>query len=240
MKLAFISDIHGNAVALDAVLADIQRKQVDNIIVLGDIAYRGPEPKRSIDLVQQLHATVIKGNADEWVVRGVQQGEVPQQAHEIMSQERDWTVAQLDQSALDYLNDLPTELSFTKQGVRIHAFHATPTSLFDIVLPDATNEEIEEKLTNTYDADLYLYGHIHQPYIRNIKGKTIINLGSVGLPFDGVPKASYVMVEINNGSISTAINRVNYDLEKTIQAYKDTNYPNTEMMERIIRTATNG
>ena len=80
MKLAFISDIHGNATALDAVLQDIKNKNVDKVYVLGDICYRGLEPQRSLELVQSLHTDVIKGNADEWVVRGVQQGEVPDPA----------------------------------------------------------------------------------------------------------------------------------------------------------------
>ncbi|CQR46344.1 phosphodiesterase [Paraliobacillus sp. PM-2] len=240
MKLAFISDIHGNAVALEAVLASIKEKEVDNIVVLGDIAYRGPEPKRSIKLIQDLNTTVIKGNADEWIVRGVKQGEVPEQARNLMNQEREWTVSQLDQSALNYLETLPTNLNLTKQGIHMHAFHATPTSLFDVVLPDATNDEIREKIINKYNADIYLYGHIHQSYIRNIDGKTIINLGSVGLPFDGIPKASYAIVEITDGSISTSIERVTYDIEKTIQAYKEANYPNTAMMEQILRTAKNG
>ena len=78
MKIAFISDIHGNAVALDAVLNDIEKKKVDKIYVLGDISYRGPEPKRALELVRSLNTDVIKGNADEWVVRGVREGEVQQ------------------------------------------------------------------------------------------------------------------------------------------------------------------
>ena len=110
MKLAFISDIHGNATALDAVLQDIKNKNVDKVYVLGDICYRGPEPQRSLDLVQSLHTDVIKGNADEWVVRGVQQGEVPDPALEMMNKERDWIVSHLESDSIEYLKNLPTEL----------------------------------------------------------------------------------------------------------------------------------
>ena len=74
MKMAFISDIHGNANALDAVLEDIKNRQVEKVYCLGDIAYRGPEPQRSVELIRSLDTFVIKGNADEWVVRGVQAG----------------------------------------------------------------------------------------------------------------------------------------------------------------------
>lgn len=240
MRIAFISDIHGNATALEAVLADIKEKQIDQIVVLGDIAYRGPEPKYSIKLVQDLDATVIKGNADEWIVRGVQQGEVPDQALELMNQEREWAVSQLDQAEIDYLSNLPSDLSFIKEGVTIHGFHATPSSLFDVVLPSASDAEITDKLTKDTEADIYLYGHIHQAYIRPVDGKTIVNLGSVGLPFDGVTKASYATIEINKNTVSASIERVDYDIEKTIQAYKDNNYPNIDMMEQILRTGKNG
>ena len=71
MKIAFVSDIHGNATALEAVLADIEKKKADKVVVMGDISYRGPEPKKSLDLVRNLNTAVIKGNADEWLHRGV-------------------------------------------------------------------------------------------------------------------------------------------------------------------------
>ncbi|MBM7570446.1 YfcE family phosphodiesterase [Aquibacillus albus] len=239
MKIAFISDIHGNANALEAVLEDINKKKVDKILVLGDIAYRGPEPKRSIEMVQQLHTTVIKGNADEWVVRGVKEGEVPDHALELMNQERDWIISRISDTDIDYLENLPTELTFEEQGVTFHAFHATPTSLFDVVLPNADDNELESKLMAEKAAHIYLYGHIHKSYIRNVNGKTVVNLGSVGLPFDGITKASYAIVNINDGHVSTSIERVSYDYEKTIEKYKEVNYPNIDMMKNIIQNAKN-
>src|SRR5690606_32088247 len=187
MKLSFLYDINGNAVALDAVIQDIQVNNVDKIYVVGDICYRGPEPQRSLELVRSLNCDVIKGNADEWVVRGVHQGEVPDQALDMMNQERDWIFSQLDQESIDYLEQLPTELTIETEGIKIHAFHATPNSLFDIVPPFESDEGINDRLM-VKEADLYIYAHIHKPYIRYINGKCVINIGSVGLPFDGVKK----------------------------------------------------
>jgi putative phosphoesterase len=237
MKVAFISDIHGNAVALDAVLADIKKKEVDKIYVLGDICYRGPEPKRSLELVRSLHTEVIKGNADEWVVRGVREGEVPDKALELMNRERDWTVAKLDPSDIEYLKGLPTSLGLLIDGVQIDAFHATPDSLFEIVLPSAEDEKIDETLMKPANSQIYVYAHIHRPYIRYMKGKVVMNIGSVGLPFDGLPKASYGLVEIEDGNWRTSIERVNVDLEKVIQLYEEVGYPNAEMMTKVIKGA---
>lgn len=235
MKIAFISDIHGNAIALDAVLNDIKTKGIDKIYVLGDICYRGPEPKRSLDLVRSLKTEVIKGNADEWVVRGVREGEVPEKALELMNKEREWTVSKLEQSDLEYLESLPTQIKFEVSGVAIHGFHATPDSLFEIILPNADDNIVETRMMHASDAQVYVYAHIHKPYIRYIHGKVIMNIGSVGLPFDGLAKASYGLVEIEDGTLQTSIQRVSYDVERVVQLYQEGDYPNAEMMMNVIR-----
>lgn len=236
MKIAFISDIHGNAVALEAVLEDIGRKDVDKIVVLGDIAYRGPEPKRSIQLVRELNADVIKGNVDEWTVRGVREGEVPETVRGLMNKERDWMVARLDQEDLGYLNGLPInlKLKLTDQ-LNVHAFHSTPDSMFDLVLPDANQEVIGEKLMAEKDASVFVYAHIHLPYVRYINGKCVVNTGSVGLPFDGMPKSSYVILEGEGDRYRAAIERVEYDVERVVKQYRDGEYPNLEPMIRAVR-----
>jgi putative phosphoesterase len=237
MKIAFISDIHGNAIALESVLQDIENQGIDKIYVLGDICYRGPEPKRSLDLVRSLHTEVIKGNADEWVVRGVQEGEVPEKALELMNLERQWVVSQLEASDIDYLASLPAQLNFSIENVGISAFHATPTSLFDIVLPNADDQQIETSLMEAKEAQIYVYAHIHKPYIRYLNGKVIMNIGSVGLPFDGITKSSYGLIEIEDGHIKTSIRRVSYNLESVVALYHEVKYPNADMMSKVIMTA---
>lgn len=237
MKIAFISDIHGNAIALEAVLQDIENQGIDKIYVLGDICYRGPEPKRSLDLVRSLHTEVIKGNADEWVVRGVQEGEVPEKALELMNLERQWIVSQLEPSDINYLASLPEQLNFSIENVGISAFHATPTSLFDIVLPNADDQQIETSLMEANEAQIYVYAHIHKPYIRFLNGKIIMNIGSVGLPFDGLTKSSYGLIEIEDGHIKTSIRRVSYNLESVVALYHEVKYPNADMMSKVIMTA---
>ncbi|SDI63906.1 metallophosphoesterase family protein [Natribacillus halophilus] len=238
MKMAFISDIHGNAVALDAVLKDIHSLNVDSIAVLGDVCYRGPEPKKTLDRIRSLHCPVIKGNADEWVVRGVREGEVPEQARTMMNAERDWTVSQLDEDDLNYLEQLPHQFHWDLNScLKLHTFHATPESLFDVVMPQESPSGLNEKLMVEKDADLYLYGHIHLPYVRYVEGKCLANLGSVGLPFDGQSKASYVVVEADEDRFRVSIERVPYDVEKVAEQYADYGYPNAETMQRVVREA---
>ncbi|WP_216827717.1 metallophosphoesterase family protein [Alkalihalobacterium elongatum] len=238
-KYAFLSDVHGNAVALEAVLEDIKTQNVDEIFVLGDLCYRGPEPKRALQLIQELDAKVIKGNADEWLVRGVQQGEVPDPMLEMMNIERDWCKSKLDNQALTYLEQLPTDIEITlTNGTSIYAFHATPSSLFDIVLPDTDPTILNEKMMSTSDANLYIYAHIHLPYVRYVNGKCIVNIGSVGLPFDGQPLSSYAIVEEKNEQFVVSIQRIPYDTEKVIQQYENAQYPNLEVMKKVVQYGT--
>ncbi|GGE33761.1 serine/threonine protein phosphatase [Pullulanibacillus camelliae] len=237
MKVAFISDIHGNADALAAVLEDIRNKRADAVKILGDLCFRGPEPKQALDLIRQSDAQVIKGNADAWVVRGIRRGEVPDEALETMCQERDWTYAQLSEKDIKYLQTLPEEIQGTLAGtVPFHAFHATPSSLFKNIQANAGPEAIQENLL-VKDAALYLYGHIHTAYIKYINGKCVVNLGSVGLPFDGLDQASYAMVTVENGRYSVSIERVPYDTEKVIQKYQQSGYPNAQALITIIKNA---
>jgi len=238
VKIAFISDIHGNAVALEAVLEDIRKKNIEKICVLGDICFRGPEPKKALELVRSLQADVIKGNADEWVVRGVKQGEVPDMALEIMNKERDWIISKLETTDIDYLSQLPTELKLVEQGIDIYAFHATPDSLFEVIPPNAEDSLLKEKVLSKKDSAIYLYAHIHKPYIRYLNGKVVMNIGSVGLPFDGVTKASYGVIHINQNGFSTSIERVDYDTETVINQYTETYYPNAEMMIQVLKMAS--
>ncbi|GGK34292.1 serine/threonine protein phosphatase [Caldalkalibacillus thermarum] len=235
VKIAFLSDIHGNAVALESVLADLKQQHVDQIVVLGDLCFRGPEPKRALELVQELDAKVIKGNTDLWLVRGVQEGEVPDDLVELMNQEREWCQQELTVQDLDYLAGLPEALPFSlDESFKVHAFHATPHSLFDVVWPDASPQQVAETLLKE-QAQVYVYGHIHLPYVRYLQGKCVINTGSVGLPFDGLPQASYALVETDGQRYRVSIQRVPYDVERVAQLYKSKGYPLAELMIKVVQ-----
>ncbi|SFE35058.1 metallophosphoesterase family protein [Alteribacillus iranensis] len=237
MQIALLSDIHGNARALKAVLKELKMQKIDQLYVLGDLCYRGPEPKNSLETVRSYPAKVLKGNADEWIVRGVKKGEVPDKALALMNQEREWALERLTSDDLHYLEQLPEffvdELS---DEVTMHAFHATPDSLFDVVPADASDDTLENQLNTREEANLIVYSHVHTPFIRKIGDKTYINTGSVGLPFDGDPRPSYVLVNIHEGDISASIERVEYDNEKVMRQYDANDYPNSEQMKHVIQT----
>lgn len=237
MKIAFISDIHGHKTALDAVLHDIERLGCDKTYALGDICYRGPEPSACLETVRRAADGMLKGNADAWVVRGVRSGEVPDDKLDIMAQECAWTQGHLSKGEIQYLDSLPMTIEDLDADVPWQAFHATPTNLFTAIAPDAIDETITTQLLATQRAQLLLYGHIHVPYVRTVESRTIVNLGSVGLPFDNIAEASYAVVEMNRGEFTVNIRRVGYDIEAAVRALHQNDYPNASYVEQVIRTA---
>ena len=89
----------------------------------------------------------------------------------------------------------------------------------------------------TDEADIYVYAHIHKPFIRYINGKCLINIGSVGLPFDGLNKSSYSIIDIKDGSFQTSIVRVDYDVNYVINQFRESDYPNVGLMTKLLKSA---
>jgi len=235
MKIAFISDIHGNAIALDTVLHDISLKSVDKIIVLGDISFRGPEPKRSIDIIRSLDSPTIKGNADEWIIRGINNGEVPNHVFQIMQKELQWTKEKLEINDFIFLKNLPNELTINlSDSLLVHCFHATPDNLFEVVSSSEEDSILSSKLMNKKEAHIYIYGHTHKPYIKFFDNKCVANTGSVGLPLDGPAYSSYLILENENDNFYISIQKVKYDVDKVITQLKESNYPNIDFFEQTL------
>lgn len=225
MKLAILSDVHGNEAALQAVLEDIQAQNVTDILMLGDISYRGPKPKECLNLIRSRADKVIKGNADAWAVRGIKEGEVPEAAYEMMQAEQTFTSSFLTAEDLRYLDELPAtaEIPLTNKR-QLFACHATPESLFDVITNEAPNEAYSTFFNADPRAEFFTYGHIHLSYFRQIDGKKLFNPGSIGLPFDGDPRASYVILS-REEDIHLQFRRVSYDIDQAVKDLHETGYP---------------
>jgi predicted phosphodiesterase len=167
-----MSDIHGNAQALDAVLSELERFGIDDGIVLGDVAQGGDEPAAVLDRLADLGWPVILGNADHLLL------EVPTQTNEAITPEllarREWSLSQLDERHLDQIRSFhPT---FERDGVL--AFHGSPRHFEDVLLPDT------EDLSPWHGSGhaLLAGGHTHFQWTTRIGEAVYVNPGSVGLP----------------------------------------------------------
>jgi len=238
MKIAIISDIHGNLEALKSTLADIRKRNVDKIICLGDIIAKGVHPKQCIDLVRENCEIVLQGNCDKYFsMEHSNLAQMPEQEQQRIK----WNQSLFSNEDRNYLLGLPFSYELYMSGSLIRLFHATPEANNKKVINLESIETkyqmfLPSKNTETQNiADVVIYGHIHHPYMDRIYNKTLINVGSVGNSFDVIrndmkdsnvletTKANYLIIEGEYGSkeynseISYKFIKVPYDIEKELQ-----------------------
>ena len=242
MRVALISDIHGNCFALDAALADLRRQPVDQIICLGDAIQGGAQPAETVQRLRELACPIVMGNADVFLL-GEEKG-----ATEPMSEQlRDvcaWAVSQLSMDDQSFIRSFqPTVEIPLEDGHRLLCFHGSPTSYNDILLPDTPGEDWE-RLLGPYAPAIMTGGHTHTQQMRRIgadapgKGAGFFcNPGSVGfvydvmLPPDQVQMhawAEYALLTTEHGHLSLDFRRVPYDLDQLLDIYRASGRPHAE------------
>jgi putative phosphoesterase len=240
-KLAVLSDIHGNSAALRAVLADLDgRGGSDYLVVLGDLAVFGPDPMGVLALLKE-HTPVlhIRGNTDRYLVEGqYPRGAGGRSWESQVLASFPWTAQQLGEAGLRFLASLPAQrLLRFNDGHTILAVHASPAGDEEGVRPDAPDEELAAML-NGQSWDLLLCAHTHVPLDREVKNRRVVNPGSVGLPFDGDPRASYALVELLSGRrYRVELRRVAYDIEAVVRHLVAVDHPTATVGAYNLRTA---
>lgn len=216
-RIAALSDVHGNAAALEAVLADVSKARPDAVMVGGDLVLNGPEPALVVDVLRSLAddgALVIGGNTDiavadfdyaaafPWMTDGIPDAivDAAEWAHEALGPER-----------LDWLRRLPSERRWrTVDDTLVVVCHASPgsqTAGFDQNLdPSVTIERVART-----DARVIVCGHTHLPEVRDLGWKVIVNDGSAGYVFDGDPTASWALIDIVDEQVTAEIKRTTFD-----------------------------
>lgn len=218
MKIALISDIHGNLQALQAVLRDIEDQQIVDIIFLGDAATLGPQPREVIAVLQGLDCLLIRGNHDAFVTGQDSVTSYTAQPEVIALVE--WCGKVLDRGEKAYLSSFAAQQTVSlPDGQSLLCFHGSPRSHNENIFPDITDSEIEALLGHC-NQTVYAFGHTHLPMVRRYQDKLLVNSGSVGGPFwekpvSGPPRivnwAEYAVLECNNGQLSATLKRIGYD-----------------------------
>jgi predicted phosphodiesterase len=254
MRLAVLSDVHGNLMALEAVLADIEAQadsglgEPDAYLILGDLAAFCPWPSETLARLRELpEALFLQGNTDRYLVTG-QRPESPfvrspedWAAMPAELAERDanfrWTVERLSYDDFQFLRDLPTrfDLDVPDYG-RVVAVHANAQDDETFLAPDASDDEMIEYFSDL-DARLVLYGHTHKPMDRMVGGMRIVNDGSVGLPLDGDPRPAYALLDFGDGECEATLRRVTYDCESVLAGLERFGHPAKGWVGGIIRNA---
>lgn len=214
MKIALISDIHGNMPALNAVLADAKSINVEEYLFIGDYLTDGPYTNEIIDKVKDYSEYVICGNREKYLINYNPNDKAYKQTMPII-----WTYNNLSKESLEYIKSLKDNICYEFDGVKINMLHIPEFNNIDkngiTSIPD-----IDKIFYNT-NSDIEVFGHTHKPLYYKREKKYIINPGSVGLPLHGNPNVQYCIIEIINTIIEVYFRECSYDVKKYQQAFLD-------------------
>ena len=223
-KLAILSDIHGNLPALEAVLADLDHFNVDQIIVAGDVINFGPFSRQTASIVMQNSWPVIRGN-NEYFLLDYQTPCAPAEWNDpIQFAPIAWLDRQFDQATKSRIACWPDtiKLSF-RDAPPLQVFHGTPQSPWDSMYWTMSDEEIEKILLGT-EANFVICGHTHLPMDRQSGRWHIFNPGSVGVPLDGLFSASYLLLDGDQQGWMPTFRRVPFDYEAMFEEFERSGY----------------
>jgi predicted phosphodiesterase len=233
MRIAVVSDIHGNRTAFEAVLADLRQTSPDLILHGGDLADGGSSPVDIVDQIRALGWPGVLGNVDEMLAD-------PQSLYDFSAQSPQmqpflktiqetaaFSRAALGESRIAWLGALPR----THLTESIALVHASPETTCRSPTPESSEASVDA-VYRPLAKPIVVYGHIHRSYIRVVQDMTVINTGSVSLSFDGDPRASYLLLD---GSQPT-IRRVEYDVEREIQALEISRHPHAAWIAKTLQS----
>jgi putative phosphoesterase len=227
MRVAILSDIHGNKHALEAVLADIDQKEVDQAYCLGDLVGYGAFPNEVIDLIRRRQIPTVMGNYDDGV--GFDRDECgcaykDAEMRRLGDLSLFWSRDQVTAENKAFLRSLHPQIRFTAEGKRVLLVHGSPRKINEYFYEDRPLSSFE-RLAQSSEADVIVMGHTHLPYTKEVAGVLFVNDGSVGKPKDGDPRASYVLLQIDEGGVSSSLERVPYDVAAAAAAVRASELP---------------
>lgn len=236
MRIAFISDLHGNYIALQSVLADINSQNIDKIICLGDIVTLGPQPKEVLDALKELKCIVIKGNHDAALLSPEQAGKFEIAKH--LVPDLYWCRDQLTEADIRFIETFKSTYEITlPNGVVVLSFHGSPLSPTDLI-QSATPAELLDKYFEGQKATVFIGGHSHIQMYRRYGDKLVLNSGSVGNAFmfayspgsvpSLLPWAEYTIISQNGNSLDVDLRRIYFDTNELQKKVKESGLPGSD------------
>lgn len=216
-RIAVVSDVHGNAPALAAVLAEIEREQPDLVVSCGDLTW-GPLPEETYELARGLNARFVRGNADRAVLEEVSETEKEQ-----------WMQARHTDEMRAFLAGFDEHVVVDVDGLGAVRFcHGSPRTDEECVTPETPEERVRE-FSQGVEERVIVTGHVHIQFDREVAGIRSVNSGSVGLPYEGRPGAYWAML-----GPDVELRRTEYDVEETIERYRASGQPGVEQIVEMM------
>lgn len=233
MRVALISDIHGNLHALDAVLAELERESYDRLVCLGDVAV-GPQPREALARVRDLGCPVVMGNWDAAFVDGM-----PPAGDDVMQKLVDVGAFWADSLTAEDRDFIRTFVSTLEVGLEggdtLLCYHGSPRSYNDWLFAATPDEEVDVMLGG-FDAQLMAGGHTHLQMLRRRERTVLLNPGSVGLPFRRWwpstirigPWAEYGLITVTDGELTIDLRRTRYDVDAMLRLCRESGMPHAD------------
>lgn len=222
MRLAIISDIHGECYTLDLALQDIRRQGIEQIVCLGDALQGGSQPAETAARLRELNCPIVMGNADAWLITGEQTsaGEATSEQQEAV---RAWCLAQLSESDIAFVQQFRPTIEIPLEGGKtLLCFHGSPRSFNEIILPQTPDDEVRQFLSG-FTATLFTGGHTHTQQLRRLGNSWYFNPGSVSLAYNWEltdlaqghieldPWANYAIVTSEGACLDITFRQVPFD-----------------------------
>ncbi len=241
LRIALLGDIHGNVLALQAALADIEASQPDRLAILGDLVMNGPRPAEVMATLMGLDAAgalVISGNTDIAVADGDFAAAFPW-LDEVPASHRaaaEWAREQLSPAQLEYLRRLPAERRVGVGDELVLACHASPGSQ-TAGMPADLDAAVTMQYAMRTDARVICCGHTHVADVRELGRRLLVNPGSCGYAFDGTPEACWAMLTVSeDGEPEVQLHRVAYDAQAAADEVSQRGLPGDVYRAATIRT----
>ena len=236
MRLAVITDVHGNVPALHAALARAEVLGVDEIYCGGDLVGYGPQPNEICRMIEERAIPTIYGNYDYAIARDLDDCgcfyPTPRD-REIGQSSVAWTLAHTDERSKRFMRELPFDLRFELAGTRVRLVHGSPRKVNEYLLEERAASTFE-RIAQMADCDVLLFGHTHKPWIKEYGGVLFVNCGSVGKPKDSDPRGSFALLEERDGHVRASIERVAYDVESVAAEVRRVGLP-LELADQLVR-----
>jgi putative phosphoesterase len=231
MRIAVLSDLHGNLCALDACLADLESQGgADAVVVAGDLCLDGPKPKKVLQRLEEIGAACVRGNKDRYLyddaaTEKLSSGEAAQVA---------WTRRELGERWLGWLRELPFALRIGEDENQLLIVHANPINDDEHLWPDA-DEATLQRLVGDDGAAAIAFGHLHLPYVRIWRGRMLVNVAAVGIPKDGDPRACYAIFTERDGGWQVKHRRAVFDVKRVATQLADSGIPESADLIATLR-----
>jgi predicted phosphodiesterase len=239
MRLAVISDIHGECFALDQVLQDIRRQGIEQIVCLGDALQGGSQPAETLARLRGLNCPVVMGNADAWLITG-QETSAGEELSEKQREMREWSLAQLSESDVAFVRQFRPSIEIPLEaGNNLLCFHGSPRSFDEIILP-ATPDDVVRQFLGGYNATFFTGGHTHTQQMRRLGNSWYFNPGSISLAYNWEhsdlaqghmqvdPWADYALVTSEGSCLGITFRHVPFDVNELARVVRASGRPYAE------------